>query len=220
VAVRMWEFGQNDPKRDSGSKLVRMGMAKTLKVNQSFGGVVLNSEASSVVSKADLECVQDKGVGGVNCSWNRLDEVPSRRLGAKEKHRLLPFLLAANPVNYGRPFKLNTAEAIAATLYIVGLKADAATLLSPFGWGPEFLRLNHEALEAYAGCEDGAGVKACEARFAAEREAKAAAKAVAQGLEGDNYMGGMDLPPSESESEEEEEEEEDGGAGGEEAGEK
>ena len=81
------------------------------------------------------------------------------------------------------------------------------------------MRLNHEALEAYAGCEDGAGVKACEARFAAEREAKAAAKAVAQGLEGDNYMGGMDLPPSESESEEESEEEEeeseDGGVQGE-----
>jgi pre-rRNA-processing protein TSR3 len=28
----MWEFGQNDPKRDSGSKLVRVGLAKTMKV--------------------------------------------------------------------------------------------------------------------------------------------------------------------------------------------
>ena len=116
----MWEFGQNDPKRDSGSKLVRLGLAGTLKVNQSFGGLVLSAEAKDVVSPADLAALRQWGVAGVNCSWNRLDEVPSRRLGAGRMHRQLPFLLAANPVNYGRPFKMNTAEALAAALYITG----------------------------------------------------------------------------------------------------
>jgi hypothetical protein len=75
VKIRMWEFSQNDPKRDSGSKLVRCGMAKTLKVNQSFTGIVLSSEASTVLSPADLAVVLEKGIGGVNCSWNRLNEV-------------------------------------------------------------------------------------------------------------------------------------------------
>lgn len=35
----MWEFGQNDPKRDSGSKLRRLGYASSLKIGQSFPGI-------------------------------------------------------------------------------------------------------------------------------------------------------------------------------------
>jgi hypothetical protein len=34
----MWEFGQNDPKRDSGSKLRRLGFASAIKIGQSFSG--------------------------------------------------------------------------------------------------------------------------------------------------------------------------------------
>jgi len=75
VNIRMWEFLQNNMKRDSGAKLVRFGLAKTLKVNQSFSGIVLSSEASAVLSPADLDVVVEKGLGGVNCSWNRLNEV-------------------------------------------------------------------------------------------------------------------------------------------------
>ena len=58
---------------------------------------------------------------------------PTRKLGKAANHRVLPLLLAANPVNYGKPFKMNTAEAMAATLYIAGFKEQAARLLEPFG---------------------------------------------------------------------------------------
>ena len=58
-------------------------------------------------------------------------------------HRILPFLVAANPVNYGKPSKLTCAEAIAATLYIVGLKEDALTIMKPFKWGCQFIALNY-----------------------------------------------------------------------------
>lgn len=84
-------------------------------------------------------------------------------------HRLLPFLVAANPVNYGKPSKLTCAEAIAATLYIVGLKEDALTIMKPFKWGCQFISLNYvgfmilgrdfineqELLEGYANCKSG-----------------------------------------------------------------
>lgn len=163
VRVLLWEFGQNDPKRDSGSKLCRLGLAGQLRVGQSFNGIVLSSEAKVFVSAADAAVARSFGVAGVNCSWNRVGEIPFGALGRDRNQRLLPHLLAANPVNYGRPFKLNTAEAIAAALVIMGLRDDAEELLSPFNYGPEFLRMNASFLEAYERCGSSAEVEAAHA---------------------------------------------------------
>ena len=48
--VCMWEFSQNDSKRDSGSKLCRLGYASKLRIGQSFPGIVLSSEATTLVN--------------------------------------------------------------------------------------------------------------------------------------------------------------------------
>jgi pre-rRNA-processing protein TSR3 len=135
VPLWMWEFGQNDPKRDSGSKLQRLGLAKTLKLGKSFPGVVLSSEATCIISPADADIVLQHGIAGINCSWNRLNEIPFGSMGKGRHHRVLPFLVAANPVNYGRPYKMNTAEAMAACMYIAGFKEDALQMMEPFSYG-------------------------------------------------------------------------------------
>ena len=55
--------------------------------------------------------------------------------------RMLPLLLAANPVNWGKPSKLSTAEAIAATLYLIGQKEEAKELFLPLVGESNFLSL-------------------------------------------------------------------------------
>jgi pre-rRNA-processing protein TSR3 len=77
----------------------------------------------------------------------------------------LPILVAGNPVNFGRPTKLTTAEALAAALYIAGFGNDATELLSVFRWGHTFLELNHERLEDYADAKNSIEVVELQKRF-------------------------------------------------------
>jgi pre-rRNA-processing protein TSR3 len=58
-------------------------------------------------------------------------------------------LLAANPVNWGKPGKLTTVEALAAALYLMEHDRQATELLSKFRWGEQFINLNKEPLRAY-----------------------------------------------------------------------
>jgi pre-rRNA-processing protein TSR3 len=56
--------------------------------------------------------------------------------------RAVPYLLATNPTNYGKPWRLNCVEALAAAFSITGFDAYAEKLLSSFGWGSSFFTVN------------------------------------------------------------------------------
>ena len=171
LSLAMWEFGQCDPKRCTGRKMERFGMVRSLPVSAFWPGIVLTPQGERSVSPADRNCVLESGVCVVDCSWARLDDVPFQKLRGGQP-RLLPFLVAANPVNYGKASKLSCVEAIAATLMIVGLPERAALLLGKFAWGHTFLTLNRELFDAYARCTDSAGVVAEQDRLIAAWESE------------------------------------------------
>ena len=120
----------------------------------------------------------------VDCSWAKIDETPFSRMKSGFP-RLLPYLVAANPVNYGKPCKLNCVEALAAAFYITGHKEIAKKYLNKFSWGHSFISLNEVLLDQYANCKDGDEVIRVQEEFL-EAEAKE---------EADRKNSEMDLPP-------------------------
>jgi len=127
-------------------------------------GLLLDPLSEYALSPRDRGYALEGGITAVDCSWAHVNELPWA--GLRGVHRALPYLLAANPVNYGKPTRLSTAEALAATLYILGFKPEAERLLSAFKWGAGFLNLNKHLLEAYSTAADSKQVIELQQAFA------------------------------------------------------
>lgn len=190
VPLAMWDFEQCDPNACSGKKLYRLNALRLLRLSEPFHGVVLTPSATEIVSPADRDIVLQNGAAVVDCSWKELDAVPWRKMRMSAP-RLLPLLLAANPVNYGRPSKLNCAEALAATLAIVGLMEDAKNVLAYFSWGASFFDVNSELLAGYQQCANSAEISAFQDKYV---ETEMQESAVRRGLDLD-AMDLMDVKP-------------------------
>jgi pre-rRNA-processing protein TSR3 len=153
--------GDDDPEKCSARKLSRFDLATLHRsVRATPSGVVLDPHAEQALSPADAD-----GAGrlvALDCSWETAEAEAFELDGP---HRALPFLVAANPVNYGTPFQLNTVEAFAAALCILGRRERAETILGKFRWGHTFLELNDEPLRRYADCSDSAEVVAVQEEY-------------------------------------------------------
>jgi pre-rRNA-processing protein TSR3 len=163
--IYVYDEGQCDPKRCTAKKLLRLGIAKEVRDLRRAprGCLVLDPAAEKAVSAEDRGVVQTGGILVMDLSWKNIESFP--KFSKRNHPRALPYLLAANPVNWGKPLKLSSVEAVAATLYIVGLKEQSRAMLSRFSFGEQFLLLNQEPLERYSQAVTSAEVVAIQADY-------------------------------------------------------
>jgi len=111
--------------------------------------LILNPLAERILSKDDHDIFVKSGLTILDCSWNHAEEIFAKQFPNSRK---LPHLIAANPVNYGKPTKLTSVEALAAAYYLLGYEETSRELLSVFKWGIQFFNLNSNLLRDYTSC--------------------------------------------------------------------
>jgi len=156
--------GDDDPEKCTARRLAELGHAALHESTRATPpGLVLNPYAERALSPADRD--RHDRLVALDCSW---ETAQKEAFDLDGTHRSLPFLVAGNPVNYGTAFQLNTAEAFAGALAVLGERARAEEILSTFSWGHTFLELNAEPLARYADCADSTAVVAVQEEYLAE----------------------------------------------------
>jgi pre-rRNA-processing protein TSR3 len=141
------DLEQDDPQKCTGKRMIRMGRAeRTLRPR----GLSLNPTSLKIIEPEDTNRFSEITV--IDSSWNKSDDMFFSKF--RQHSRRLPLLLAGNPINYGKPYKLSSIEAAAAALFIMGEREQAIDLLSLVKWGHTFLELNLELLESYSKSQD------------------------------------------------------------------
>nr|WP_321350589.1 DUF367 family protein [uncultured Methanoregula sp.] len=150
-----------DPRKCTVKKLEKAGLLKIFtRIPQiPRNSLLLDPTAEQALSPADRTV---KSITALDCSWVVLDtgKVSSWRI-----RRALPFLVAANPVNFGKPCTLSSVEALAAALFIMGEREQAKEILSKVNWGIRFLEVNEEPLDLYSKAKDSREVVEIQATY-------------------------------------------------------
>ncbi|QSZ67413.1 DUF367 family protein [Methanofollis aquaemaris] len=154
--IRLYAFRDNscDPRKCTVKRMEKWEMVRVVDSLDRIprSSLILDPTAEQALSPADRGI---PSITALDCSWEVLD---TRTIKRWPTRRALPYLVAANPVNFGRPLRLTSVEAFAAALYILGEEDQARQVLSKFNWGLHFLELNAEPLGEYAAAKNSAEV--------------------------------------------------------------
>jgi pre-rRNA-processing protein TSR3 len=158
---------QDDPSKCTASKLRRLGLVDYLPPH-GRRGLLLDPYCGTSISRSDRETVLSEGLAAIDASWKKAVESFRSAGWRSDRRRALPYLVAANPTNYGIPVNLSTAEALAAALFILGLDDQAKEVMGRFRWGHSFFELNMRYLVAYAQATSSAAVVEAQRGFMRE----------------------------------------------------
>jgi pre-rRNA-processing protein TSR3 len=146
----IYHANEDDPKKCSAKKMKKFNFAHLTNDIKKIPNntILLNPFAEKSLSKEDIAIAEKNGILALDCSWKNAEK-SFKYLEKKNNSRSLPYLIAVNPVNYGKILKLSTIEAFAAALYILNDVDKAKKILKIYKWGPQFLEMNKEPLEDY-----------------------------------------------------------------------
>lgn len=168
IDLIIYHADQCDPKKCTGKKLKRFGKVNFVNRVSDIKRktVLLTPFSEKAFSREDRGNAEAYGIAVFDCSWEHAEDVFSGK-GSERRFtaRALPYLLAANPVNYGKPMKLSSVEAFAAALYIIGREEQAEDILGIFAWGHTFLELNRNPLDDYGDAETSREVVEAQERY-------------------------------------------------------
>ncbi len=165
VRMTIYNARECDPKKCTALRLKKLGRIEMVfrQGDIPHGAILLDPFAEKALSREDAATAERRGLVALDCSWNQIEQISFANKWLEP--RSLPYLIAANPTHYGRPTILSTVEALAAALFILGDKDAAGKILGDFKWGPVFLDLNREPLEAYAAAANSLEVVAAQEQF-------------------------------------------------------
>ena len=156
IPMHIIHLDQDDPKKCTARAMERAG---TVTVHNHVRGAprrgfLLDPSAGIVLGPEDINLInRGAAIVGLDCSWKQLKPSMEAILkNTKLEPRTLPLVLPANPVSWGKPGRLSTAEAMALCAAILGRREQAELMLQPFRFGKEFLELNAEPIAAYLAC--------------------------------------------------------------------
>ena len=160
VPLHIIHLDQDDPKKCTARRLHKFNHAilhtnikKTPK-----RGLLLDPKAGLLVGPDDrLSIERGASIVALDCSWKQIDSsLQYISKNTRLEGRTLPCVLAANPVSWGKPGRLSTAEALALSLVLIGRWDQAKEIMKPFRFSDSFFNLNNEPLEAYSSAKTNA----------------------------------------------------------------
>ena len=157
ISVHALWLAQDDPKKNTAVLASKRGDIKLHKKIRTIPkkGIILEPLCGKIFGPEDHHIVTDLNgsLVGLDCSWKQIESSVStvmKQTRLKTKNDIT-IVIGSDPVNWGKPGKLTTMEAVAASLHLVGNIEQSKQVLGAFRWGERFFELNHEPLMEYSG---------------------------------------------------------------------